>query len=127
MPCPVAKLDPASSTDLNVLQCGTGPWEGNAGRNSFRGPGYANVDFSPSKSFQIPWFVGHEGAKLKVLGEFYNLFNRTNLNSPSSNLAFQSNVPIAQGASGNSTNGNFGRATGAFNPRQIEVGLRIEF
>jgi hypothetical protein len=132
MPCPVAKADPSSSTDLNVLECGSGPWEGNAGRNSFRGPGYANVDFSPSKYFHIPWFVGHEGAKLKVLGEFYNLFNRTNLflsgpNDRSNNLAFASNVPVSQGQSGSSTNGNFGKPVGAFNPRQIEVGLRIEF
>ena len=105
----------------------SGPWQGNAGRNQLRGPGYANVDFSTSKSFRIPWFVGHEGAHLKVLGEFYNLFNRTNLNSVSNDLAFQSGLPIAQGASGNSLDSTFGKATGAFNPRQIQVGLRIDF
>jgi hypothetical protein len=124
MPCPV---DQANSSALFLLDCGAGPWEGNAGRNSFRGPGYANVDFSTSKYFHIPWFVGHEGAKLKVLGEFFNLFNRTNLTGPSNDLSFQRNVAIAQGASATSNNGNFGRATGALNPRQIEVGVRIEF
>jgi outer membrane receptor protein involved in Fe transport/opacity protein-like surface antigen len=131
LPCPVAQAASGSNPNPNrfVLNCGAGPWEGNAGRNSFRGPGYANVDFSTSKYFHIPWFVGKEGAQLKILGEFFNLFNRTNLNgvANNNNLAFQSNVAIAQGSSAISTNGNFGRPSGAFNPRQIELGLRIEF
>jgi Carboxypeptidase regulatory-like domain/TonB dependent receptor len=133
LPCAVDQG--ASSSNPFLLDCGAGPWEGNAGRNSFRGPGYANVDFSTSKYFHIPWFVGKEGAQLKILGEFFNLFNRTNLNlnlnpgdgGASNNLAFQSGVAIAKGASAVSNDGNFGRATGAFNPRQIEVGVRIEF
>jgi hypothetical protein len=109
-----------------LLNCGSGTWEGNAGRNSFRGPGFANVDFSSSKNFHIPWFVGSEGAKLKVLGEFFNLFNRTNLNSPSTNLSLRRNVATTD-PTFKSLNPNFGKALGAFNPRQIEVGARIEF
>jgi hypothetical protein len=137
LPCPVTQANP---TALFLLSCGAGPWQGNEGRNQFRGPGYANVDFSPSKYFHIPWFVGKEGAKLKILGEFYNLFNRTNLTglAPTTDLAFVQNQTVqvngkptvegfAQGASPQSTNGNFGRPTGAFNPRQIQVGARIEF
>ena len=93
------------------------------------------MDFSPSKYFHIPWFVGKEGAKLKILGEFYNLFNRTNLAGVSgigagvgtTDLAFQTGVGIAQGASGVSTNGTFGKSVAAYNPRQIQVGARIEF
>jgi outer membrane receptor protein involved in Fe transport len=142
LPCAVDQAASASNPNPNpfLLDCGTGPWEGNAGRNSFRGPGYANVDFSTSKYFHIPWFVGHEGAKLKVLGEFFNLFNRTNLNinDATRDLTFAKNqvvkvngvdtvVGFAQGDSPKSTNGNFGKATGAFNPRQIQVGLRVEF
>jgi hypothetical protein len=125
LPCAVDQG--ASSSNPFLLDCGAGPWEGNAGRNSFRGPGYANVDFSTSKYFHIPWFVGKEGAQLKILGEFFNLFNRTNLTNPSNDLAFQSGVAITKGASAVSNDGNFGKAQGAFNPRQIEVGVRIEF
>jgi len=134
MPCPTVQAPSSTTPNPNpfLLNCGSGPWEGNAGRNSFRGPGFANVDFSSSKYFHIPCFVGKEGAKLKVLGEFFNLFNRTNLflsppNDRTNNLAFLRNVQLSQGQSGTSTNGSFGKATGAFNPRQIEVGARIEF
>ena len=89
------------------------------------------MDFSTSKYFHIPWFVGNEGAKLKILGEFFNLFNRTNLtmsgpNDRTNNLAFTRNIAISD-PNFKSTNGNFGKANGALNPRQIEVGLRIEF
>jgi hypothetical protein len=106
-------------------QCGTGTvqnpvyltcqgsWEGNVGRNTFRGPGFANVDFSTMKYFKIPWFVGGEGARLQIRGEFFNLFNRTNLN------------PFTM--STDTTAGNFTIAGGAYNPRTIQVGARIEF
>ena len=110
-----------------LLRCGSGPWEGNAGRNSFRGPGYANVDFSTGKNFHIPWFVGKEGARLQLRGEFFNLFNRTNLNGVSSDLGFDPNAGIAKGSTGSSQNPSFGKATGAFNPRQLQVALRLEF
>jgi hypothetical protein len=75
--------------------------------------------------------VGKEGAKLKVLGEFFNLFNRTNLilSGPSgstNNLAFSRGLAITN-PSFKSTNLSFGLPVQAFNPRQIEVGARIEF
>jgi hypothetical protein len=132
LPCPVTQVSAGAPF---LLSCGAGPWQGNEGRNQFRGPGFADVDFSPSKYFHIPWFVGKEGAKLKILGEFYNLFNRTNLAGlsgigagvGSTDLAFLSGVPIAQGASGTVTNGSFGKSVSAYNPRQIQVGARIEF
>lgn len=85
--------------------------EGNVGRNSFRGPGFANVDFSTMKYFPIPWFTGKEGARLQIRGEFFNLFNRTNLRT-------------IDGIVGNTT---FAQATDIYNPRTIQVGARIEF
>ena len=52
--------------------------QGNLGRNTFNGPGFANVDFSLIKNIKIPWFV-REGANLQVRTEVFNLFNRVNL------------------------------------------------
>jgi hypothetical protein len=136
LPCDVTQLptgDPNNPLGPGLLRCGSGPWEGAAGRNSFRGPGYANVDFSTAKNFHIPWFVGKEGARLQIRGEFFNLFNRTNLNGVTNldpqrlDLAFTTTSGLAKGTSGQSTNSTFGLATGAFNPRQLEVGARIEF
>jgi len=106
----------------NFVPCVT---QGNVGRNTFRGPGFANVDFSPTKNFHIPWFVGHEGARLQLRGSFFNFFNRTN-------LTFSHGFPGASndlgiGNDGLSKNTNFGKADGAYSPRTIEVGLRLDF
>jgi hypothetical protein len=75
------------------------------------------VDFSTMKYFPIPWFT-HEGARLQIRGEFFNLFNRVNLNNVNTDLAF---------VAGASTNPNFTRAQGVYNPRTIQLGARIEF
>ena len=86
---------------------------GDLGRNTFRGPGLANVDLSLGRSFRIPWFVGKEGAKFQFRTEFYNLFNRVNLNPGTVSTSLQA--------------GNFSRATGVFNPRTIQLSARIDF
>jgi Carboxypeptidase regulatory-like domain/TonB dependent receptor len=122
-------LDPTAFTlpcPLNangVLNCGSGPWEGNVGRNSFRGPGFANVDFSTMKYFQIPWF-SKEGARLQIRGEFFNLFNRTNLQMQD---ATDTDLALDSVSGTTSLNSNFGKATGIYNPRTIQVGVRLEF
>jgi hypothetical protein len=105
-----------SASTTAFVPCTT---EGNVGHNSFRGPGYADVDFSVAKYFHIPWFTNKEGARLQIRGEFFNLFNRVNLNSVSSDLGLNS--------AGLATNGNFGKAQGAYFPRTVELAARIEF
>jgi hypothetical protein len=111
--------DPCPLNANGQLNCPAGQWEGNVGRNTFRGPGFANVDFSTAKYFRIPWF-SKEGARLQIRGEFFNLLNRTNLNpgSMSTDLAIVGTT---------STNPTFTKAVGAYNPRTIQVGARIEF
>ncbi len=81
---------------------------GNLGRNTFRGPGFAQLDFSLFK--QIP--VGSNEARyFQFRAEFFNLFNRTNLYPPTANL----------------TSSTFGLATQAFDPREIQFGLKFFF
>jgi len=86
-----------------------------------------------AKYFHIPWFVGKEGARLQIRGEFFNLFNRTNLNNVSSDLSFATRTDMPLGTNTDpsgktlSQNASFGKALGAFNPRQLEVALRLEF
>ncbi|MHB8655733.1 MAG: TonB-dependent receptor [Terriglobia bacterium] len=84
--------------------------EGNLGRNTFRGPGLAQVDFGLIKNNHIPWFVS-EGANFQVRAEFFNVLNRVNLNGWDTDLA----------------SGTFGKATGAYTPRALQVALRIQF
>lgn len=121
---PTAFTLPCPLNANNVLSCGSGPWEGNVGRNSFRGPGFANVDFSTMKYFHIPWFT-KEGARFQIRGEFFNLFNRSNLVVETFQGAGTDLGLDPSGAT--SLNSNFGKATSVYNPRTIQVGARIEF
>ena len=87
--------------------------EGTLGRNTFRGPGYANTNLSVIKNNHIPWFVGKEGARLQIRAEIYNLFNRVNLDSRTWDTGLISNT--------------FGQVRGVFYPRTLQANLRIEF
>jgi hypothetical protein len=58
--------------------CDPGP--PGVGRNSRRGPSYFGVDMSVAKKFGLPTmrFLG-EGANLELRGNFFNVFNKLNL------------------------------------------------
>ena len=79
---------------------------GTLGRNTFRGPGQATVDFSLFKKIPIT-----EKIKLEFRSEFFNVFNRVNLYQPTADLADRT----------------FGLAKQAFDPRVIQFGLRLSF
>jgi hypothetical protein len=85
--------------------------EGNLGRGTYRGPGYANTDLSMIKNFKTPWLHG-EAANLRFSAEAFNLFNRVNLSDPNTNL------------NGTTT---FGRSTSARASRNIQFGMRLSF
>jgi hypothetical protein len=81
-------------------------------RNSFRGPGYADLDMTLSKSFGLPRMkVLGEGAKVELRANFFNLFNRTNL------TAIQNDI----------YNPHFGQAQNALGSRTIELQGRFSF
>ena len=85
--------------------------KGDLGRNTFEGPGLANVNINAIKAVHIQWFTGQEGATLELRGEIFNLLNRVNLTAPSSDLS----------------SGLFGKSTGQRQPRALQLGLRIAF
>jgi len=66
---PVATLVPAPGT------------YGNLGRNTFRGPGFVNVDGSVFKTFGLT-----EGMSLQLRTEVFNLFNHPSFALPETNL-----------------------------------------
>jgi len=118
-PCLFPNPDPATCPNG---QQGFGPVPTRPGiaRNSFRGPGYFDVDATLSKSFGLPnmKLLG-EGAKLEIRANFYNLFNKLNLNG---NGAAWSN-----GIMSDITNPNFGESGGALCARVIEMQARFNF
>jgi hypothetical protein len=83
--------------------------EGNLGRNTYNGPGYANVNMAAQRTFKLP-FLGDQGS-LQFRGEIVNLFNRVNLVNPVSDLS----------------NGEFGKSTSQNLTRNIQVLGRIRF
>ena len=85
--------------------------EGNLGKGTYRGPGYANTDLSLMKNFKMPWYTD-QGSELRFVAEAYNLFNRVNLNDPVTNL---------------NTTATFGRSTAARAARSVQFGLRFSF
>jgi hypothetical protein len=81
---------------------------GNAGRNTFRGPRFFNVDASLVKTFAIT-----ERAKVLFRAEAYNLFNNVNFANPSFSLTNAS---------------SFGKISGVVsNPRLLQGALRFEW
>jgi len=83
--------------------------EGNLGRNTFDGPGFANVNLAAERSFALP-ILGDAG-KFEIRGELINLFNRVNLTSPVSDLS----------------NTQFGFSTSQDSPRDVQVSAHIRF
>jgi len=96
-------------TDLPVPSLGK---EGNLGRNTYIGPGYANTDVSLMKNFRLPWFTGDAGSNLQIRAESFNLFNRVNLGQPVSTLQ---------------STATFGRSTTARAGRNFQFGMRYSF
>jgi hypothetical protein len=88
---------------------------GDVSRNSVQGPGYQIWDFSVFKNFAIT-----ERTKLEFRAEFFNVFNHPN-------LQFAKSGP--QNSINTTTFGTpqFGFLTGARDPRQIQLALKLSF
>jgi hypothetical protein len=80
---------------------------GNAGRNTVRSHPFYQLDFGLHKSFRLP----KEDMRLQLRGEFFNVLNKTNF------------FP----ADGNRSNSTFGTINRTFDPRQIQVALKLTF
>jgi hypothetical protein len=84
--------------------------EGNLGRNTYTGPGYAQTDLTLAKHFAAPWFGGDK-SDIEFRAEGFNIFNRVNLTSMTSDL----------------NSSQFGQAVNTFASRYIQLGLRLTF
>lgn len=81
---------------------------GDLPRNAYRGPGYASVDLSLFKNFEVV-----EGVRVQFRAEAFNLFSRANLRLSPNN------------ASGNLASAQFGRASESHPAREIQLGLKV--
>jgi hypothetical protein len=79
--------------------------QGNLGRNTFRGPGLANVNTGFTKVAKF------EHLAIEFRADVFNLFNRVNLTQPNSDLS----------------SSQFGRSTGQNIPRYAQFGIHLDF
>jgi Carboxypeptidase regulatory-like domain len=97
--------------------------EGNAGINSFGGPGYFDLDSTISKRILLPWFRdGH--SSLVIRAEALNTINRANLQLVTALASGDLNASTYQVGNPNAT---IGQAQAAGQPRIIQIGGRFEF
>lgn len=87
---------------------------GNVGRNVFEGPGLAQTDLSLARRFAFSERLG-----LQVRAEFFNLFNRTNFNTPN---------PVVYAAATGAPSPTAGVITStATTSRQVQLGLKLSW
>jgi hypothetical protein len=108
---PGSSPDQAPSTADKLEYFGEPDWgtNGDLGRNTYEGPGFASVDLSFFKEFPVGALS--EEARLQFRLEFFNLFNRVNFFQPEPEI----------------DNDFFGQATEVFDAREIQLGLKFVF
>jgi hypothetical protein len=81
------------------------------GANTFRNPGYFNVNAAIAKTYDVPW-IGDSSSKFTLRADFINVLNRTNWGAIDNDIA---------------SSPNFGFSTSTYNKRFLQVGGRFEF
>ncbi len=94
---------------------GTGTWAvGQHARNSVRGPGRDNWNLSLYKNFL---FSETRGSNLQFRAEFFNIWNHTQFQGDTQNGGISTNLG----------SNNFGAVTNAYDPRTIQLALKLFF
>jgi outer membrane receptor protein involved in Fe transport len=101
-----------TTTGAPLVFTGTGAIQANSlgngtlGRNTFRGPGTYNTDFSIAKNFRFD-----ETRRIQIRGDFFNVFNQDDYGNPVSNM----------------NSANFGRNVNLWGNRSITLGAKFSF
>ena len=90
-------------------------------RNYLRGPGYINLDMAVSKTTAIT-----ERVKIEFRAEFFNIFNHANFLNPGT-TNYGNGVFSGGGVGTNPNNDQFGQITSTYDPRIIQLALRLSF
>jgi hypothetical protein len=85
---------------------------GDLGRNTFVGPAFTSWDTSLFKKIKVTERVGME-----FRAEAFNVLNHTNFQLPGARFATNNNI----------NHNSFGKAAGTFNPRKMQLGLKVSF
>jgi hypothetical protein len=102
----------------HMYTVGPAGYLGTAGRDSLRGPGLLNLDFSVNKDTKLP-FLGEAGA-LEFRSEIFNILNHENYAEPSSSVW----------SSATALNSTAGKISGLINTvgyRDIQLAVKVIF
>ena len=94
---------------------------GDLGRNALRGPGFFTLDMSLSRQFRFS-----ERFRVQLRADAFNILNHTNYVgnfAPAGQPAGASYGTLSQ----NISSSNFGQVTGAYDPRIMQVALKLFF
>jgi hypothetical protein len=92
-------------------------------RDTLWGPGRNNWDIALMKNFQLPWFRG-EHSNMQFRWETFNTFNHTQFEYIQAGCSGK--TPFGGACNDANNNGN-GAVTGAWNPRQMQFGVKLSF
>jgi len=106
---PAGERTPQRYLDPAAVVIPTDPVQpfGNAPRNNVRGPLVWQLDMMLGKRFGIPWRSAHAEFRL----EAFNLLNRTSFRAPNGNRSATA----------------FGTITSTYDPRQLQLGVKVMF
>ena len=116
---------PGLGSDPSIVNQFTLPTIGQAGnlpRNAGTGPGFFAFDLNVSREFKIS-----ERVRLRPVAEFDNVLNKTVFSFGSDFIDFSSFAPTATPAQRQAFLDSFLVTTHTLRPRQIRVGLRVDF
>jgi len=104
-----ASRSPSNYLNRDAVTIPTDPSQpfGNAGRNTVRGPRFWSLDVQATKRVPMPWPQG----ALELRVEAFNVLNRSNFRAPV----------------GNRSANNFGTITATYDPRILQVGMKLLF
>jgi outer membrane receptor for ferrienterochelin and colicin len=117
-----AGFSPSTFSTPTCLGC-----DGNLGRNNFVGPGNWFADMTLSKTFKLT-----ERVSMKFDANAFNVFNRANFilatSGGGANNKYASLAPAnVVGGSNMQPIGDFGKAAGTLNAREMQFGLKFNF
>ncbi len=112
---PITGLTPGFFLNPNTGNSEFGPFPSNmTGRNAFRGPGFWNLDTGIYKNFRIS-----ETKSLQLRGEFFNIFNHSNLYvvTTQTDISAQEFIPAVRGL----------RNDGSQDRRNVQLAVKFIF
>ena len=95
-----------------------------AGRNTGRGPDYVNFDLRLSKEFRLH---GDSNYRLEAIGEVFNLFNRVNFSGVNNIVGTTPLASYSVEGNRNAKPADPLGFTSAFDPRQVQLGVKLKF